>query len=300
VRLLVTGASGLIGRHVAALASRNPGMELVASARRAPAPELASVGFEAADLSNADEAEALVRAVRPTHIVHAAWETRHPGYWEDESNRDWRAATARMAQAFGEIGGQRFVQIGSCAEYDWSFGTCVEDATPSGPTTLYGREKLAAFEAVQAAAAGRFEAVEARMFMVFGPGENAARFIPTICRAHAAGETPELGSGRQRRDFLHAEDAAAALLALISKGGATGIVNVASGEAVTLAEVAETLARLAGASASGLGRLPDRPGDPDMLGAAVERIRSTGWTPVQSLEQGLARSLSWWRDQPFG
>lgn len=297
MRLLVTGATGLVGRHVAEVAAADPDIELVVSARSAPPREAAAASFLGADLSDAGEAEALVHTVRPTHIVHAAWETRHPTYWEDESNRSWSAATARMAEAFGKVGGRRFVQLGSCAEYDWSLGRCVEGETPSRPATLYGREKLAAFEAVEAAAQGRFEAAEARIFIVFGPGENPGRFIPTICRAHLAGEIPVLGSGRQCRDLLYVKDAARALLALARDGGPVGTVNVASGEAVQLAEAAIILARLAGASETGLGRRPDRPGDPDRLAAAADRIRATGWSPLYSLEEGLAETLRWWRDE---
>lgn len=297
MRLLVTGATGLVGRHVVEAAADNPDIELVVSARSAPPAGAAAARFVAADLSDAEAAGALVRSVRPTHVIHAAWETRHPTYWEDESNFLWSAATARMAGVFAEVGGRRFVQLGSCAEYDWSFGHCVEGETPSRPATLYGREKLAAFGAVQAAAQGRFEAVEGRIFIVFGPDENPARFIPTICRAHLRGEIPSLGSGRQWRDLLYAKDAAQALLALTREGGPVGSVNVASGEAVPLAEAAIILARLAGASETGLGRQADRPGDPDRLTAAADRICSTGWSPNYSLEEGLAETLQWWRGQ---
>lgn len=285
----MTGASGLVGGHVAAAAAADPRIDVVASARSRPAGLAPAIAFAAADLSDADDAARLVREVCPTHVIHAAWETRHPTYYEDIANLDWVASAARMAAAFDEVGGRRFVQIGSCAEY------CSSGIGPiTHPATRYGRAKLAAFAAIEAAAHGAFEAVEARIFWVFGPGENPARLIPLICRGHLAGEVPVLGSGSHLRDLLYAPDAAAALLALARADGMTGVVDIGSGKAVALASVAATLASLARASDTGLGRRPDRPGDPPSLVANATRLRATGWTPAATLDDALARTLAWW------
>jgi nucleoside-diphosphate-sugar epimerase len=299
VRLLVTGAGGLIGRHVVELAAQQE-ISVIASARRRP-PELAAgVEFAAGDLSDEAEAAALVRSVRPTHIIHAAWVTRQPTYWEDPINLEWVAATRRLAQAFAESHGQRFVQVGSCAEYDWSYGRCDEESTPTAPATLYGKAKLAAFQAVRTAGHNQFHAVEARIFMVYGPGENPERFIPTICRNHVAGTIPDLASGTQLRDWLHVKDAARALLTLALAGAPADVVNIGSGEAVSLGQVATILARLAGAAQTGLGRRPDRPGDPPLLTASTTRLRMTGWRPAYDLEIGLRETLDWWRMEANG
>lgn len=297
MKLLVTGASGLIGRHVCALAAADEAIELVASARRRPPGLSPNTGFVAADLSSAEAGAGLVRSVRPTHVIHTAWETRHPTYWEDSSNLDWLASTTAMAEAFAAVGGLRFVQLGTCAEYDWAFGTCVEYETPSQPATAYGKAKLAAFEAIEAASRDSFEAADARIFSVFGPGENPARFIPTICRSHIGGVVPELGSGLQQRDLLYAKDAAAALLALAASRGTTGVINIGAGEATPLGEVARILAGLAGASETGLGRRPDRPDEPALLVPSTQRIRAIDWKPAYSLEVGLDETFRWWRDQ---
>ena len=144
---------------------------------------------------------------------------------------------------------------------------------------------------------GGFEAVEARVFWVFGPGENSARLIPLICRSHLAGTVPELGSGSQRRDLVYAEDAAAALLALARADGVTGTVNIGSGEPVPLATVATLLGDIAGASETGVGHRFDLPGDPALLSASSDRIRSIGWAPKWPLGEALAETYRWWAGQ---
>ena len=296
MRLLITGASGLIGRHVVGLAKQMGDVELIATCRSRPIELPDGTEFIAADLSNAAEAAAVVRSANPTHVVHTAWETTHPTYWNDPINFDWAESTGAMADTFAEVGGQRFVQLGTCAEYDWSHEFCVEGKTPDRPATVYGQAKLQAFGLVEAAARGTFEAVEARIFWVFGPGENPSRLIPLICRNYLAGQVPELGSGRQKRDLLFAEDAASAVLKLVATNGSEGIVNLASGEEVELSAVVGLLAELTGARETGIGRRKDSPGDPERLVASADRIRSTGWRPSHSLREGLAKTVDWWRE----
>jgi nucleoside-diphosphate-sugar epimerase len=256
----------------------------------------AGIAIHTADLLDGNVAAEIVRRVRPTHLVHAAWETTHPTYWTSISNLDWIKMTADLARAFAEQGGARFVQIGSCAEYEWGHGTYVEGVTPERPATRYGFAKLAACRAVEAAAHDNFEAVEARIFFVYGPRENPARLIPYACRSHIERRVPELTSGRQIRDLLFVEDAAAAILA-VAESPLTGSVNVGGGAQVPLAEAASILARIAGSPDSGLGRCPDPAGDPELLIPDTRRLFETGWRPSTSLEQGLARTFEWWASQ---
>ncbi|MGZ8335699.1 MAG: NAD-dependent epimerase/dehydratase family protein [Allosphingosinicella sp.] len=293
MKLLVTGAAGMVGGHVARLAAA-AGHEVHAISRRPiPAGAAAGVTGHVADLLDSHAADALVRRIAPTHLVHAAWETTQPTYWHSLANLDWVRATVTLARAFAEAGGGRFVQIGSCAEYDWSHGTCIEDETPERPATRYGLAKLAAFRAVEAAALDRFAAINARIFFVYGPGENRDRLIPYVCCSHAAGQVPQLSSGRQVRDLLYVDDAAAAILA-VAGSEATGTVNIGSGVPVQLADAATILARLAGDRETGLGRRPDRAGDPDRLVPETRRLFALGWRPSVSLEDGLARTYAWW------
>jgi nucleoside-diphosphate-sugar epimerase len=293
MRLLVTGAGGMIGSHVARLAA-DGGHEVHGVFRRAPEATPEGVTVHVADLLDRDAAPTILRRITPTHLIHAAWETGHGTYWNSLDNLAWVEATARLARAFAETGGIRFVEVGSCAEYDWSHGRCIEGETPERPSTRYGLAKLAAWKCVEAAALGSFEAAEARIFFAYGPGENPERIIPHICRSHAAGEIPNLSSGAQLRDLLHVADAAAAILALATADGLTGPVNIGGGEPVRLGEVARWLAQIADAADCGLGRRPDREDDPELLVPHVGRLFATGWRPSLSLEEGLRSAFEHW------
>lgn len=291
MKLLVTGVGGLIGSGVACAAFA-AGMDVIACGRHVPTNMPNGMKCVGVDLADADAAAALIDRVAPTHVIHAAWETRQPTYWNDPVNLDWVVATAAMAGAFVRVGGTRFLQVGSCAEYDWTGSLPMRD----GPATPYGKAKLAAFRAIETAAHDMFAAVEARIFWVYGPGENTSRFIPMLCRSYAAGVTPDLGSGQQRRDLVHIDDAARALLMLLADTAPTGVVDIGTGIGTPLAGVAAMIAALAGVRETGLGRIPDRPGDPDALLADPTAMRSTGWVPRVALHDGLKHVFTGWQE----
>jgi len=293
MRLLVTGAGGMVGSHVARIAA-DKGHEVHGVFRRVPGRTAPGITAHVADLLDRDTAGDLLRRVEPTHLVHAAWETGHGSYWSSLDNLDWVEATARLARAFAETGGRRFVQVGTCAEYEWSHGRCVENETPERPSTRYGMAKLAAFKAVEAAALGAFEAAEARIFFAYGPGENPQRLIAYICRSHAAGDVPQLSSGSQLRDLLHVEDTASAILAVAGADRLTGPVNIGGGKPVMLADAATRLAAIAGGRDPGLGLRPDRLDDPRLLVPDVTRLLDTGWRPAIDLDEGLLQTYRWW------
>jgi nucleoside-diphosphate-sugar epimerase len=131
-----------------------------------------------------------------------------------------------------------------------------------------------------------------RIFFLYGPDEPAGRLVPSVAHGLLAGRPVPTTSGDQVRDFLHVEDAAAAFVALAGSD-ASGAVNIASGDPVTVREVVDMLARAAGRpELPRPGALPDRAGDPPRLVADVTRLRQeVGLTPRIALYDGLAGTL---------
>src|SRR5262245_22263964 len=142
-RVLVTGASGFIGsRTLAPL--RRAGFEVHSLGRKAPAggrQELAApTVHHAGDLFDGAEVRALLARIAPTHILHCAWEVTHGTFWHDPRNLDWVAATLDLARAAADLGVQRFIGVGTCAEYDWSDGGPAprKEQDALAPRELYG------------------------------------------------------------------------------------------------------------------------------------------------------------------
>lgn len=296
-RLLVTGASGFLGLPcVQAAVAR--GCEVHALGRSCTAGSPAGVRCHTADLFDHEAVRAAVRHVRPTHLLHLAWVTTPGVYWTSPENRNWLNASNRLLESFADAGGRRAAVAGSCAEYDWTGdGVCHETRTPLQPATLYGQCKAELFRRASAFAAGTgLSFVWPRLFFLYGPREHPARLVPEVARAVLAGRPVACTSGDQRRDFLHAADAADALVSL-ALGEIDGAINVGSGVAVELKEVVRLTAAAAGDDTLvRLGAKPTPPADPPLLVADVTRLREElGWRPRVPLAAGLAETVDWWR-----
>lgn len=286
-RILITGGSGFVGRHAAAHLA-GLGHEVSVASRRPHG--LAGVEGVRLDLLCDDPAPMLARTA-PDILIHLAWTTEHGRFWSSPANLDWLAATVRLARMFREGGGSRFVGVGTCFEYDLDQApeTGFVETMETKPRLLYAAAKDATRRAIEAyAAMSGLSFAWARLFHQYGPGECEDRLAPSIAKAIRAGEPARCTTGRQRRDFMHAADAGRAI-AMAALSDLIGPVNVASGEATTVAEVAQTIGRLLGRpDLVTLGALPERAGDPPVLLADVARLRGIGFTPAFSLERGLS------------
>jgi nucleoside-diphosphate-sugar epimerase len=298
-RILLTGASGFIGsRAMVAMVEAGHDVYAVSSRER---EQLAGVRWLRGDLLDRDSAGELVARARPEWLMHLAW-TAEPGvYWTSPENLSWVEATLRLLRAFADVGGERAVLAGTCAEYEWGSGSgiCEEESTPIRPRALYGVSKNATRTIAESfAAASGFEVCWGRIFFLYGPGEPAARLVPAVARALLQKQSVPVSDGTQVRDFLHVDDVAGAFVALL-ESQVTGPVNIGSGQPITVRELIELVAAEAGSrELVRFGALAPRPGDPATLLADVRRLRETvGFTPRIPIEQGIAETVAWWREQ---
>jgi nucleoside-diphosphate-sugar epimerase len=293
-RVLVTGGTGFIGRQsLDPLIARGYTVHAVSSKDVAPAKK--NVAWHRADLFDSAAVEALLHSVRPTHLLHFAWSVVPGGTAAPAENLRWVQATLDLIRGFAEYGGTRAVLAGSCAEYDWRHGYCVEDVTPLVPRSFYGICKNAAWSVCDAySRAQGLSFAWGRIFFVHGPHEPLPRFVPSIVSSLMKGEVARCSHGEQLRDYLHVEDVAHAFVALL-EAEVQGPVNIASGRPVRLREIAEHVAgRLRRPDLLRLGALPTQPEDPPLLVGDARRLTGeVGWSPRHTLVTGLDDTIAW-------
>jgi len=297
-RVLLTGASGFIGRHcLAPLCAAGYEVHAVSSQQR---PEVVpGLKWHRSDLLDTAQVGQLLNKVKPSHLLHFAWYAVPGEYPTSSENLRWCQSTLELLHSFADSGGKRAVFAGTCFEYDSRYGFCNEDLTPSRPSTFYGECKNSTREVV-AGFSRQFGISSAwgRIFYLYGPHEPEARLVPAVILALLRGQNARCSHGRQVRDFLHVEDTASAFVSLL-QSELEGTVNIASGEPITIRSLVEHIARLLNSGDTvEFGAIPTAPNDPPLLIADVRRLREeAGWQPKISLEEGLEGTIKWWRKE---
>ena len=298
-RILLTGATGFIGRHcIQPLVDR--GWEVVAVTSRpiADLPERPGVLWRQADLLDPAAPAPLLAETRPDALLHLAWRLVAGSV----ENYRWTRASLQLLMEFAESGGRRAVFAGSCAEYDWHGPQPLSEDSARRPATPYGLCKNALgelFEGYRREVG--LSAAWARIFFVYGPGEAATRLVPSVVRALLAGQPAETTHGKQLRDYLYVGDLAEALATLVD-GDLAGAINIASGRSVALGEIVREIARqMSREDLPRFGAIAAHPEEAAEVTADVSRLHdAVDWRPRVELGEGLERTIAWWRTQAEG
>lgn len=297
MRALVTGASGFVGSRVVRTLAAS-GSEVHAVVRDEPGSRLdgvEGVRFEPCDLADSAAVARLVERVAPDICIHCAWIATPGVYLTSPENAVHERIAEDLALRLVEHGCSRIVGLGTCFEYAPS-DEPLRESGPLGPTTPYARAKVAAFEHMQDACDRSPTTLAwARLFYLYGPGEDRRRLVPSVVLSLLEGRPARTTPGNQLRDFLHVDDVADALVA-IGMSDTTGAVNVGTGHPVTVREIVEMLGRISGRpDLVEVGALPYAPGDPMVVTADSRRLtEECGFTPQRSLEDGLTETVRWW------
>ncbi len=298
-RVLLTGASGFVGRNcLSPLAAR--GYEVYAvSSRGVDNASFPSANWYTADLLDEEQVSDLIDSIQPTHLLHCAWFAVPRTYWTAVENFHWVRAGLHLLETFASHGGQRFVGVGSCAEYDWRFGSLSEATTPLNPATPYGicKHALQLLSRAFAKSTGLSYAW-GRLFFLYGPHEHRNRLVASVICSLLNEEPALCSQGQQQRDFLYVLDAADALVALLDSA-LEGPINIGSGEAISVADIVTQVAEQLGKTELiQLGAIPSPKNEPPLLTADPTRLRNElRWSPTYSLTEGLRETIQWWKLQ---
>lgn len=291
-RVLITGASGFIGRNAPALLLAK-GYEVHTISRNDPS--ISGTTWHQADLLDHSAVSTIVAEVKPTHLLHFAWIATPGVYQESPENEEWLKASVHLFEECIKAGATRIVASGSCFEYDWSQGACDEWKTPLNASTLYGRKKAECGTAL-----GQMDVSSAwgRIFYLFGPHEPEKKLIASVVRSLVLNEDVKLTHGRQIRDFLYVEDVASAFVALL-ESDVEGPVNIASGHPMTIGDlVTMAAAKLDRTQLLQFGAKEAPPNEPPSITAEVGRLaKEVGWTEQFGIERGLEKTIEWQRQK---
>jgi len=277
MKILVTGATGFVGRHlVEALLARD--YQVKAVARRVE-PAKALPWFDRAEFVAADvhdeglDVAALTEGVDA--LAHLAWPglPNYQSLFHFEHNL---MADYRFIKKAVETGISQVLVTGTCFEYGLQSGPLDETVEPR-PANPYGLAKNALrlfLEHLQRE--HPFTLQWARLFYLHGTGQNPGSLLAALDRAIDAQATVfDMSAGEQLRDYLPVETAAAHLAGLLSRREFNGVVNCSSGEPVSVRALVEARLRERGAVLRlNLGHYPYPAHEPMAFWGVAERLHT--------------------------
>ncbi|HEY2709230.1 MAG TPA: NAD(P)-dependent oxidoreductase [Caulobacteraceae bacterium] len=289
MRVLVTGAAGFLGAAIAERLGARGDIELATSVRRSTPLAPTAHGL---DLREPTEVRALVDAVRPDVVVHAAGRAQGSAACLDADNV---ATTRNLAEAMGSAGGTGgLILLGSAAQYGHSATRRPwRESDPCAPRDAYGVSKLAA-ETAAFKIAGRtgLRVAALRIFNVVSARPRGDQVFPSFLRRAAVGGSIAMGPLGAVRDFVEVADVLTAIERVIDRGAWSEAINVCTGVGRPTRELVSATA----AAIDGLelveaeappAALDWSVGDPSRCAARL------GFTPSADLT-GLVRDAAAW------
>jgi nucleoside-diphosphate-sugar epimerase len=201
-------------------------------------------------------------------------------------------ASVHFARKLRELGSRHLVVLGTCFEYKPIPEPLKEDTSPIEPGTVYARSKnelrLLLEEEAQR---DPFPLCWARVFYPYGPGEHSSRLCTSIANKLRNGEAILLKTPQSTKDYIYIDDLAEAILT-VAQSGFAGRINLGTGTAVQVREVAHTLAALLGKPDLVTEADPHEPDPLPWVVADSTRLRGLGWQPKVGLQLGLKTLLA--------
>ena len=295
---MVSGADGFLGsRLVQTLASG--GAQVFAQVRSKQTLKrlkfLAGFTLLEADLDHSDLSFLVTQIPAGVDaIIHAAAAGVKPG--DDDRDRLMAVnvgGTRAMLDVALKVKARRFVYIGSSFEYgdgnDW------KENAEAAPLNVYGESKYMAWQFVQDYGRMGLNIVGLRPFYMYGEGEASYRLIPSVIAAIKDHMPLDLTAGEQERDFIYIDDAVRAILTASIKSSAVGqLLNICSGQPVTIRQAVEELVKISGKKAKiRFGAVPYREKEWMRLsGSPVKAAKLLGFKASIGLSEGLKKALA--------
>ena len=291
-KILITGASGFIGPHLCRRLC-GTGAEVHTVSRTLHTTAISNLHCWQGDLADIETVRDLCDKVKPEVIFHLAGHAAGARNLElvlptFHSNL---ATTVNVLTVATEVGCRRIVLPGSLEEPEQT------TAVPSSPyaaskwaSSAYGRMFHALYQA---------PVVIARVFITYGPGDKPTKLIPYVIRSLLQGEAPKLSGGQRQVDWVYVDDVVDGLLAAAHAPAVEGCtIDVGSGNLVTIRSIVDRLVGLIDPQIEPLfGAIADRPFEQVRVADTAKSGSLMGWQPVTPLEEGLERTVDWYRRQ---
>ncbi len=298
MKLLVTGASGFIGKAVLKHAAKE-GWEVAALIRAEQTETLRTAYPRLTPIVGRMEAPPwqAIERFAPTAAFHAAWIATPGVYWTSPDNLQHLEWSNRFLTRLLDMGIDRAMVLGTSAEYRWG-GSPLSETAALEPNSLYARSKCQLYERLEAPFAKKnVRLAWGRVFYPYGAGEPPQKLCSAMASKLLRGERVELRTPWSEKDYIHISDLAGAICLVLNQGF-TGPINLGTGRGVRVFDLVRTIARAAGVDESRIGISEDATATADHAVADITALRGLGFEPQVTLDDGLKQLVDSLRPTP--
>ena len=292
-RVLVSGASGFLGRRLCARLQRD-GAEIHAVSRSRHGEGEDGLRWWRLAMDDAEAVDRLVQDTKPEQIFHlSGLSNGAPGLDLVQSTfQSQLASTVNVLTAAARSGCRRVILIGSLEEPT----AAAEDGVPASP---YGAAKWgAAMYARMFHRLYQTPVVIARVYMAYGPGQAEGKIVPYTIRSLLQGQAPQLSSGRRCLDWIYVDDAVEGLVQAAAADGVDGTtLEFGSGIAVSIKDVVDEIVAIVEPRVRPVfGAVSDRPTEAVRVADTRKTAQVLGWHVRTALAEGLRRTVEWYAE----
>ena len=298
--LLVIGGTGFIGHHLLRAAHQRD-WEITSVSLNPPTKDrfVTGVSYLYFDLSNRGLVKKYL-AEDFDYVVNLCGYINHKLFKDGGRNLiDTHFITIQnLVEVLPRNKLKRFVQIGSSDEYG-NAPAPQNEKMREQPISPYSLAKVASTHFLQMLhRTENFPAVILRLFLTYGPGQDAGRFLPQIICSCLNNDTFPVSAGTQLRDFCYIDDTVSAIFHALEKQEVNGeVLNVASGEPVKIRDMIEKVCTLTGSGKPQYGKVSYRPGENMALYANISKEKKIlQWEPRTNIDIGLQKTINYYNN----
>lgn len=293
-KVLLTGGTGFIGQAVVEILL-NKGYEVHLISTKTQKQRQGVINHQINLLDNKALGEFFAKHSFES-AIYLAWYV-NADYQINDINLEWIIATLNFIKLFKENGGKKFLAAGSMLEYDLKYGYLNEDLSPLNASSLYASSKTALYKALSAYCKKYdIDFKWARIFNVYGPGEKKQRLMPSVIISCLKGDDVRVSDCLNFQDYLYVSDMAGGIVMLF-ESPFNGAMNICSNQPVQLRYIVNKIAELTNFKGKILyGSVLAKVNNNVVVGDN-QKLLNLGWRAKISLNIGLEKTISYWKDK---
>ena len=306
-KILITGGTGFVGKHLAQLLTQDPAVELHLTTHRSGSKSLNNIFFHSIDLNHQESVHSLIQSLQPQEIYHlAAFASVADSFSQPATvlSNNYHLTLNLLEAARLHSPSSKILLISSADIYDKSLTSPIDENRLIKPTNPYAASKAAQDFLAQAYQQSfNLSIIIARPFNHIGPGQKTgfvvADFASNIIRAKLNKQASiiKVGNLDAKRDFTDVRDMVQAYHLLMSKGQSGEIYNIGSGRTIKISDLLDQLITLSQTHIQvEIDPHKLRPIDYPEISVDNRKITTLGWQPQISFEQTLVDILDYWHD----